>query len=166
MPLLTKVEFRGRTAIRLKEIEGTTDLKVGERADPMRTRLAVAQIQRFYQEKGYDLAAVMLLEGGNPGDTKIVIEIFEGTQYKVRNVVIEGNTKIKTETLRQDLELHSGKPFALNVREANKNRMLVKYRELGLIDCGSMSNHALPTSSAWWTSCTRLRKASRVAWAS
>ena len=35
MPLLTKVEFRGRKAIRLKEIEDTTGLKAGNRADPI-----------------------------------------------------------------------------------------------------------------------------------
>ncbi len=220
MPLLTKVEFLGRKAVRLKEIEDTTDLKVGKRADPTRTWLAVGQIQRLYQEKGYDLVSVKLLEGGNQGDTKIVIEIFEGpkvkvsridfvgnhfasgatlkthistrkpilglfgryksdmldedrqklidyyqsqgffevqvtpvtrpgenpgnidltfvisegTRFKVRNVIIEGNTKIKTETLRKDLELHSGKPFILAVREADKNRMLIKYGEIGCID--------------------------------
>jgi outer membrane protein insertion porin family len=220
MPLLTKVEFRGRKAIRLKEIEDTTDLKVGKRADPTRTWLAVGQIQRLYQEKGYDLASVKLIEGGNAGDTRIVIEIFEGPKvkvtridfkgnnfasaatlrthiairkpilglfgrykgemleedkqklveyyqsqgffevrispetrpaedpgnvevtfvidegirYKVRNLIIEGNTKIKTETLRKDLELHSGKPFIMAVREADKTRMLIKYGEIGCID--------------------------------
>jgi outer membrane protein insertion porin family len=220
MPVLTKVEFRGRKNVRLKEIEDTTELKVGKRADPTRTCLAIGQIQRLYQEKGYDLVSVTLLEGGNPGDTKIVIEIFEGpkvkvsainfvgnhfasgatlkthigtrkpivglfgrysadmldedrhklidyyqsqgffevqvtpvtewadapgkvdltfvifegTRYKVRNVVLEGNSKLKTEALRKDLELHSGKPFILAVREADKNRMLIKYGEIGCID--------------------------------
>jgi RNA polymerase sigma factor (sigma-70 family) len=219
MPLLTKVEFRGRKAIRLKEIEDTTGLKVGNRADPEGARLAVGQILRLYEVKGYDLASVTLLEGGNPGNTRIVIEIFEGpkvkvnriifvgnhfasaaqlrtkiaahkpirvplgqhrgemldefrhklidyydsegffeakvspvtrpgtdpdqvdvtfvisegTRYKVRNVIIEGNTKIKTEKLREGLELHSGKPFVRATREADKNRMLIKYSEIGCI---------------------------------
>ena len=34
--------------------------------------------------------------------------VSEGTRYKVRNIVIEGNTKLKTEKLKEDLELHSG----------------------------------------------------------
>jgi outer membrane protein insertion porin family len=225
MPLLTKVEFRGRKAIRAKEIEDTTELKAGNRADPTRTRLAVAQIQRLYQEKGYDLASVTLIEGGNTGDTKIVIEIFEGpkvkvhgidfvgnhfasaaqlktkigtrkpilgffgkyhadmldedrqklieyyqgqgffeakvtpvtrpgaepgqldltfvvsegTRYRVRNVIIEGNTKLKSEKLKEDLELHSGKPFMMNVKEADKNRILLKYGEIGCIDAQVVS---------------------------
>jgi outer membrane protein assembly factor BamA len=220
LPLLKKVEFPGRKSIRLKEIEDTTGLKIGNRANPTRTRLAVAQIRRLYQEKGYDLASVTLLEGGNPGDTKIVIEIFEGPkvkvnsiefvgnhfatsavlrtklgahnpipgisgkyhsdtldedrrkivdyyyasgffeikvtpvtrpgaiprqvdltfvisegrQYKVRNVIAEGNTKIKIEKLIEDLELHAGKPFMMDVREADKKRMLSKYGAIGYID--------------------------------
>ncbi len=220
MPLLTSVEFRGRKVIRLKEIEDMTGLKAGKRADPTRARLAVTEIRRLYGEVGHDLASVTLLEGGNPGDTKIVIEIFEGpkvkvnsiefagnqfasdaqlqtkigaqkpirvplgqcqsdlldddrqkligyyqsqgffeakvtpvtrpgaesskldltfvvsegTRYHVRNAIIEGNTKIETENLREGLELHSGKPFMEAVREADKNRMLIKYGEIGFID--------------------------------
>ncbi|MGO9470862.1 MAG: outer membrane protein assembly factor [Isosphaeraceae bacterium] len=220
MPVLTKVEFRHRTAVRQKEIEDTTGLKVGNRADPTRAQLAVGQILQLYHDKGYDLASVTLVKGGNPGDTQIVIEIFEGpkvklgsidfkgnvfasdatlkthvgsrkpilglfgkyhrdmldedrqklidyyysqgffevkvtpvtrpgakpghvdltfvvyegTRYKVRNVILEGNSKIKSETLRSDLELHSGKPFMMAVRDADKNRMILKYGEIGCID--------------------------------
>jgi outer membrane protein insertion porin family len=220
MPVLTQVEFRGLKAIRRKDVEDTTGLKKGNRADPTRTRLALGQILRLYQEKGYDLAEVNLVEGGNPGDTKIVIQIFEGpkvkisaihfigntfaspatlrthistrqpilglfgkyhrdlldedrqklvdyyqklgffevkvtpvtrpgsnpgevdltfviyegTRYRVRNIIIDGNTKIKTADLRSDLELHSGKPFLDGVRDADKNRILIKYNEIGCID--------------------------------
>jgi outer membrane protein insertion porin family len=220
MTLLTKVEFRGRKALRLKELEETTGLKVGNRANPMDAQLAAGRILRLYQDKGYDLASVALLEGGKPGDTKIVFEIFEGpkvkigsidfrgnsfasdatlqthitarkpilglfgryhreildedrqklidyyhangffeaqvsavtrfgstpgkfdltfvisegTQYTVRDVVIEGNHRIKTEALRKELELHSGKPFKMAVRDADKNRMMIQYGEIGCID--------------------------------
>ncbi len=56
MPLLTKVEFRGRKAIRLKEIEDTTGLKAGNRADPTRTRLG-----------GLPDSAALCREGLRPG---------------------------------------------------------------------------------------------------
>jgi outer membrane protein insertion porin family len=219
MPVLTKVVFKGRKAVRLKEIEDLTGLKVGKRADATRTQLSVSQILHLYSDKGYDLASVTLIKGGNPGDTEVVIEIFEGpkvrigsidfkgnvfasdaqlkihigtrrailglfgryhrdmldedrqklieyyqsqgffevkvtpvtrpgsdpgridltfvisegTRYTVRNVIIEGNKKLKTAALRQDLELHSGKPFLMAVKEADRNRMLIKYNELGCI---------------------------------
>jgi outer membrane protein insertion porin family len=220
MPVLTHVEFRGRKAIRLKEIEDTTGLKKGNRADPMRTRNAVYSIYRLYKEKGYDLAEVELIEGGNPGDTKVVMQIFEGPKvkigsidfagnqfasdamlkthitsrkpilglfgryqegildedrqklidyyqgqgffeaqvtpvtrsganpgeidltfviaegprYSVRKVILEGNSKLKTNKLTEDMQLHSGRPYLLTVREADKNRILLKYHEIGCID--------------------------------
>jgi beta-lactamase regulating signal transducer with metallopeptidase domain len=219
-PVLTHIEFRGRKAIRQKELEETTGLKVGSRANATHTRNALGQILRLYQDKGYDLAEVNLLEGGNPGETKVVIQIFEGPkvkigsinfvgnefassailrthiatrkpipglfgkyhrdmleddkqklmeyyqshgffevkvtpvtragsdpgkieltfvvhegmQYKVRDVIIEGNSKIKTATLKDDLELHSGRTFLQAVRDADKARILVKYSEIGCID--------------------------------
>ena len=220
MPVLTHVEFRGRKSIRQKELEDTTGLKVGNRADPTHTRNALGQILRLYQDKGFDLAEINLLEGGNPGETKVVIQIFEGPKvkigsinfvgnsfasaatlkthistrqpilglfgkyhrdmleddkqklieyyqqqgffearvtpwtragsdpgqidltfvvyegkrYTVRDVVIEGNSKIKTAILKDDLELHSGRPFLQAVRDADKARMLIKYNDIGCID--------------------------------
>ena len=84
----------------LKDIEETTGLKVGNRADATRTRLAVGQIQRLYQEKGYDLAEVKLLEGGNRGDTRVVFQIFEGPKHKIASIDFEGNVFATDATLR------------------------------------------------------------------
>jgi len=92
MPILRVVELRGRSKISQKEIEENTGLKVGNRADPTRTRLALAQIERLYQEKGYELATVKLLEGGNVGDTKVVLQIFEGPKFQIASIDFKGNT--------------------------------------------------------------------------
>ena len=85
MPVLKVVEFRGRKAVSQKEIEENTDLKVGNRADPTKTRLALGQIQRLYQEKGYELAEVKLVEGGNIGDTKVDLPDLRGPQVQDRH---------------------------------------------------------------------------------
>ncbi len=92
MPVLKVVEFRGRKGVPLKEIEENTDLKVGNRADPTKTRLALGQVQRLYQEKGYELAEVKLIEGGNVGDVKVIFQIFEGPKFKISSVDFKGNT--------------------------------------------------------------------------
>jgi outer membrane protein insertion porin family len=221
MPVLRLVEFRGRKGVKLKEIEENTDLKVGNRADPTKTRLALGQIQRLYKEKGYELAEVKLVKGGNYGDTEVIFQIFEGpkfkissidfkgnvfatdaqlwtkitsrspilgivggkyhrdmldedrrkltdyyqsqgffevkvtpvtrpgkslgdvnltfvvsegTRYKVRNLVFDGNKKLKTPQLREGLQLHSGKPFLDAVREADLKLMMSRYYALGCID--------------------------------
>ncbi|WP_337176940.1 POTRA domain-containing protein [Paludisphaera sp.] len=91
MPILKKVELRGRRKVSQKEIEENTGLKVGNRADPTRTRLAVQQIERLYVEKGYELAQVTLLKGGDPGDTEVVIQIFEGDRFHLASIDFKGN---------------------------------------------------------------------------
>ena len=100
MPVLTQVEFRGMTKLKLKEVEEATDLKKGARADATRSQLAVEQIKRLYVEKGYELAEVKLLEGGKQGDTKVVIGIFEGPQFLVESIDFKGNVFATDATLR------------------------------------------------------------------
>jgi RNA polymerase sigma factor (sigma-70 family) len=220
IPRWSKVELRGRKAISLKAIEDCTDLKAGNPADSVRARLAAQQILHLYVENDFDLASVNLLRGGKPGDTEVVVEIFEGpkcklnsvsfvgnhfasaaqlrtrvaarrpiqdrsggyhsdrldedrqklvdyyqsqgffevrvipvtqpgrnpgevdltfkisegSRYKVRGVIIEGNTKIKTEELSEGLELLAGKPFIKAMQEADRDRMLIRYGEIGYID--------------------------------
>ena len=86
MPVLKSVEFRGRSHLKQKELEETSGLKGGGRADAAKTRMAIGQIQRLYAEKGFELAEVRLLEGGNAGDTRVVFEIFEGPKHKVNEI--------------------------------------------------------------------------------
>ncbi len=100
MPVLTQVEFRGLKNIKAKEIQELTGLKVGNRADATRAALAVGQIQRLYEEKGFELAEVKLLEGGSPGDTKIVIGIFEGEKFHIGSIDFKGNTFVDAGVLR------------------------------------------------------------------
>ena len=153
MPLLTKVEFRGRKVIRLKEIEDMTGLKAGKRADPMQARLAISRIPRLYADKGYDLASVTLLEGGNSGDSEIVIEIFEGPKQRIRSINFTGNhfatddalmSKISREqpTLshvggaqhRADLIEERQNPINYDVIDDAKQRMIKYYKDEGFLN--------------------------------
>ena len=221
MPVLKTVEFRGRTKIKEKELIESTGLKPGARADHIRNQLAVAQIRQLYQEKGYELVEVTLIEGGKPGDRNAIFQIFEGpkcrvtsisftgnsfasdatlrtkistrpvllgvirgkyhreaveddarklreyyqgqgffevkvtpvtrptdsvgdlhlefviwegVQYKVRNIKFEGNKLIPTEQLREGMVMHSGQPFSDELREADRKKLEEKYGEIGCID--------------------------------
>ena len=100
LPVLTHVEFRGLKSIKLKDVEQTTELKQGARADAVRTRLAVDQIKRLYIDKGYDSAEVVLLEGGNPGDTRAVFQIFEGKKHRIHSINFVGNTFVTDAVLQ------------------------------------------------------------------
>jgi outer membrane protein insertion porin family len=100
MPLLTEVEFRGRNKIKLKDVEQAADLKKGARADQVKTALAVTRIRDLYREKGYDLAEVRLIEGGKPGDTKAIFEIFEGPKCQIGGISFTGNSFVSDATLK------------------------------------------------------------------
>jgi outer membrane protein insertion porin family len=100
MPVLEAVEFRGRTKIKLKDLEDTTGLKKGARADHVKNAVAVGQIKHLYEEKGYDLAEVRLVEGGKPGDRKAIFEIFEGPKCQIGGFTFTGNTFVGDATLR------------------------------------------------------------------
>ena len=81
MPLLTKSRIQRAEGHPLEGDRGYDRVEGRQsRWDPMRTRLAVSQIQHLYVEKGCDLASVTLLEGGNTGGTKIVIRRFSRGQ--------------------------------------------------------------------------------------
>jgi outer membrane protein insertion porin family len=99
-PVLRAVEFRGRSKIREKDLAEATSLKPGARADHIRNQLAVSQIKRLYEEKGYELAEIKLLEGGKPGDTRAVFEIFEGPKCRVTAIAFTGNQVIADATLK------------------------------------------------------------------
>ncbi len=97
----------------------------------------------FYHSQGFFEVKVTpaTRPGGDRGHVDLTFVVSEGTRYKVRNVIIGGNTKIKTEKLRDDLELHSGKPFTSAAEVADKNRLLIKYGEIGCIDVQISCEH-------------------------
>ncbi len=100
MPILRDVQYLGRSKVRLKDVEQATGLKAGARADHVRNMLAVNQIRRLYEEKGYAMAEVRLLEGGKAGDTRAIFEIFEGPKCRIVDVAFAGNTLVSDATLR------------------------------------------------------------------
>jgi outer membrane protein insertion porin family len=139
-PVLGSVEFRGRTKISLKDIEEATGLKKGNRADAAKTHLAVSQIQRLYAEKGYDDAEVQLIAGGNTGDTKVVISIFEGEKHKVGGIEFEGNVFATDATLRLKitsrtaiLGLIGGRYHRDNLEE-DRRKLVEYYQGQGFFD--------------------------------
>ena len=140
MPILTKVEFRGRTHVKLKEIEQLTGLKVGERADATRTNLAVGQVKRLYEEKGFELAEVNLLKGGNLGDTQVVISIFEGPKHYIASIDFKGNVfandsmlKTKIGSRTRMLGLMWGK-YHRDALEEDVRKLKEYYQSLGFFE--------------------------------
>ncbi len=132
MPVLGDVQFIGRDKVKLKDIEETTGLKKGSRADWMAARQAVQKIQTLYEEKGYEKAEIRLIEGGNPGDSRVVIEIFEGPKFKVGSIDFVGNTFVEDGVLATKIESRRGLFGLLGAKRykdglENDRRALMKY---------------------------------------
>ncbi|APW59123.1 Outer membrane protein assembly factor BamA [Paludisphaera borealis] len=140
MPILRVVELRGRSKISQKEIEENTGLKVGNRADPTRTRLAISQIERLYQEKGFELAEVRLIEGGEVGDTKVVIQIFEGPKYKIASIDFKGNTFATDSQLwgkissRKPIIMSFGGKYHRDMLEEDKRKLVEYFQSQGFFE--------------------------------
>ncbi|CAN5776566.1 hypothetical protein BH23PLA1_BH23PLA1_24400 [soil metagenome] len=141
MPILTEVEYRGRTKISQKQLEENTGLKPGARADYLRNMAAVGQIRRLYQEKGYMMAEVHLLEGGQPEDRKVVFQIFEGPKFQVNSVKFEGNTVFTGPHLATKLS-HGRRLLGLlpgrydeEGPEEDARTLIETYQALGYFEC-------------------------------
>jgi len=155
MPVLRDVQFiglnNGLGHVKLKDIEEATALKKGARADSVRARLAVQQIQTLYEEKGFEKAQVRLIEGGNAGDTKVVIEIFEGPKFKVGSIDFVGNTFVDDGVLATKIESRKG-IFGLGAKrhkdglDADRRSLIKYYEDNGFFDV-KVSGIARPGAS-------------------
>ncbi len=139
MPILKKVEFRGRSKIKLKTLEEDTGLKVGNRADSVKAQLAVRQIKRLYEEQGYDQAEVKLIKGGKPGDTEVVFEIFEGDKNLIRGVTITGNQFVSDALLQTKISTRRtffglGGRFDKDLVEEDARKLRQFYQGLGFFE--------------------------------
>jgi outer membrane protein insertion porin family len=136
MPILRDVQFigliQGMGHVKLKDIEETTRLKKGARADSVQAQLAVHQIEQLYEEKGYEKAEVRLIEGGKVGDTRVIIEIFEGPKFKIESIDFVGNTFVDDGVLATKIESRRGFFGLLGAKRQkegleNDKRALYKY---------------------------------------
>ncbi|MDH3268269.1 MAG: outer membrane protein assembly factor BamA [Ignavibacteria bacterium] len=78
----------------------------------------------YYKQNGYRDAEILddsLIYYNDNKDLKIVLDVYEGPQYKIRNITWEGNTVYPDEVLNQRLEFTTGdvydyKKFQQNLR--------------------------------------------------
>lgn len=79
-------------------------------------------IKKFYLKNGYRDAEIVsdtLIYSNDKQDLKIVMDIYEGPQYKVRNITWMGNTIYPDELLTQRLDFEKGDIFDYEKFERN-----------------------------------------------
>jgi outer membrane protein assembly complex protein YaeT len=102
--VVTEIRFEGAKHVKDDELRSITGLHRGVPLSPIANKLAVNAIIRHYQDKGRLYAHVELIEGGNPGDTRVVFRIAEGPEVKVRGVRFSGNSFVSAERLRSQTQ--------------------------------------------------------------
>ncbi len=98
--VVTEIKFEGAKHAKNDELLSIAGLHKGVPLNPIANKLAVNAILRYYQEKGRMFSYVELVEGGNPGDNRVIFRITEGPEVKVSSVDFTGHNFVTGERLR------------------------------------------------------------------
>jgi outer membrane protein insertion porin family len=77
---------------------------------------------KFYRKNGYKDASIVsdsLIFFNNKKDVRVLITVYEGTQYKIRNIKWIGNTVYPDEVLAERLDFNTGDVFDVDRFEKN-----------------------------------------------
>jgi outer membrane protein assembly complex protein YaeT len=108
----------------LNAVVASSGLRRGDTLNPTINRMARQAIVNHYLEKGRLLANVELVEGGNPGDTRVVFNITEGPVIHVQHIDFVGNTFVTGARLRTQVD--SSRAF-LGLLGGQYNPMMVEH---------------------------------------
>ncbi len=126
-----KIEFTGNHAFDASDLRGAMDAteeskwwKFWKSAQfhPDKYKDDKDLIVKFYQRNGYRDAEIIsdsLIYYNDNKDLEILINVFEGPQYKVRNITFAGNTVFSDAALRQRLDFAKGDIFDYDKFEKN-----------------------------------------------
>jgi outer membrane protein insertion porin family len=132
---IKSVKFRGNSRIKTGDLRNTIKTKTRSWViwPTYYTEEKVARdlekLQNAYWDRGY-LNHHIEVEGR----THITFVIEEGSVYKVRNILLTGNTHFDDETLLADLKLESGQPYYRRQAQAHARNISKLYGENGFVD--------------------------------
>ncbi len=96
----------------------------------------VKKLTEYYQSQGFFSVKIrpVVRADANMGDKRVEFVIWEGAQFKVRNVTFQGNNQVDTEVLKAGLSMHSGQPYSDAMREADLKHIRTLYGTIGCIE--------------------------------
>jgi len=129
--VVRKIEFVGNHAFPGDKLKGQMDnteeavwWKFWSSAEfnPKKFEDDKKSIVKFYRENGYRDAQVLsdsLIYSNDKKDLTILIDVYEGPQYKIRNIKWEGNTVFPTSALNERLDFKKGDVYDYEKFEQN-----------------------------------------------
>ena len=95
-----EVLFLGNQHLSQQELLDMTRVRRGSPLNPAMNQLDAQTILNKLREDGRYHASVTLIEGGSPGDTRVVFQIVEGPIVRLRGVDFRGNREASSGRLR------------------------------------------------------------------
>jgi outer membrane protein insertion porin family len=141
-----KITISGGTLFPEKDLKRCVFIKEGIAASSELLRLSVQTLQDFYGSRGYIDAMVRpVMETDSAGHIMNVnLSIVEGTQSKIRNIRIEGNTRTKDKVIRRELLVYPGDVYD-QVRVKRSEKIV---SNLGFFKDGSVRSYPAKTPVA------------------
>ncbi len=129
--VVRKIEFEGNKAFsdsKLKSQMDNTEEKVwwkfwsSAEFDPKKFDEDKKSIVKFYQKNGYRDAQILsdsLIYSDDKKDLTILIKVYEGPQYFIRNITWDGNTVFSDKILNERLDFKKGDVYDLEKFDQN-----------------------------------------------
>ncbi|MFL5244159.1 MAG: outer membrane protein assembly factor BamA [Gemmataceae bacterium] len=89
---IQEIVYQGNKHLKKDDLNALTNLKKGDLLNPRANMLACQAIANKLNQEGRPFANVDLIEGAKPSDTRVVFNITEGPQVKIKGIEIVGNT--------------------------------------------------------------------------
>ncbi|MBO6102989.1 MAG: outer membrane protein assembly factor BamA, partial [Opitutales bacterium] len=120
-----KIEFKNNKLASSETLMKGMDILEGDVFSPSKVDSSVEWIKEYYGYFGYLDTVVRALRRPNlqTGDIDLVLEIFEGDQFYLESISIQGNTKTKSEVILRELALAPGELFYADKMKISENML-------------------------------------------
>jgi outer membrane protein insertion porin family len=126
--------FEQISSSRKKKLLGILEISKGSLERELLNQDA-AKLRKYHQDRGYlDARVGVHIEvAPNQRDALVVFQIYEGPQYTVTSVEVQGNEIYDDETIRRAMVLRAGDIYQTNLIRQSRNQVRTLYGKLGFI---------------------------------
>ncbi|GAB4488777.1 MAG: outer membrane protein assembly factor BamA [Thermodesulfovibrionales bacterium] len=104
-PAIIRVEFQGNEQIKDDKLKEKVTITPGAIADTVLIQDNASILTKFYEQEGYSFANVVpVVKKVSEDEVTLTYQITEGSKVKIRSIIIEGNAKISSRTIKKAME--------------------------------------------------------------
>lgn len=132
MPFVKEIEYKGNDEVKQEKITGVVTLKTNTVLDRVTLGQSAERIKQLYTEEGFYLARVDPVIESDGLEAKIIFDIDEGPEVKVKRITFIGNKAFSSKTLKKVMTTKE-KGFFSIVTESGKFNEFLYQNDLALI---------------------------------